>query len=742
MTRLQRGYRQIYKSISRCALPSLENRKSARQFLFISALICFYGRPLLAQTTGNIDGIVVSENSGEPMPGANVMLIGTVLGAVTDLQGHFILNHIPAGSYQMRVSMMGYKTIEKNAIQVKAGETTSVSLKLVETVIETPELVVTANKTRQSIQDSPNSVGVMTSRDLQPRSEVYLDKLLEYASGVNFIGSQVNIRGSSGFNYGAGSRVLLLVDGVPVMPGDSGDIKWDLIPSTQVERVEIVKGAGSALYGSNALGGVVNIVTKEASAKPATNIRFSAGLYDRPRYPEWRWTDRLLHFDDLDVDHTRRLGRSELFLAAGRHQSTGYAQTGNFQRMNASAKIHTRLNGQQNITISSNYEGGDRGTGLMWRSQRYALEVDPAAISDYVTSNKFGLNAFHHWVANKNFGLKTRLSYFRNYWKNYFHDNITGSLANRYGLEIQGDYQFSEGNALTFGTEESWDHVNSDLVGQHDQYVLSGYLQNEKRLLPTLSLTTGLRYDYQDVDVGFSDSEWSPKVGLVWHAQSNLVFRASSGKGFRAASMSERFSDSIYSGLRIVPNVSLRSETAWSHEIGFNYNPLRWLYLDVAGFMSDYWDLIEPQPDKKQTIQFINVTRARISGAEVNLKASPWLKGLSFDLGYTFMEPRDLDLDEVLAYRPKHLFTGTAIYSFGRVDIAVDYRYASRLELVKVYPQDDRVAQKTVNSRIVFRINPWTITANANNVFNHNHTQMERTLLPIRHYVLTLSASL
>ncbi len=723
-------------------LISWEKRKHNYLPVFFIALAYFSKQPAFGQTSGAIEGTVVSEVSGESMPGVNVMLVGTVLGTVTDLNGHFLLNHIPAGSYQMRVSMMGYKTIEKKAIQVQADKTTSLSFKLVETVIETPELIVTANKTQQNIQDSPNSVGVMTSRDLQQRSEVYLDKLLEYASGVNFIGSQVNIRGSSGFNYGAGSRVLFLVDGVPVMPGDSGDIKWDLIPATQVERVEIVKGAGSALYGSSALGGVVNIVTKEASAKPTTNIRFSAGAYDRPRYAEWRWTDRLLHFDDLDVDHTRRLGKSELFLAVGRHQSTGYAQTGNYQRMNASAKIHTRLNGRQNLTISSNYEGGDRGTGLMWRSQRYALEVDPEAISDYVTSNKFGLNAFHHWVANKNLGLKTRLSYFRNYWKNYFHDNITGSLANRYGLEIQGDYQFSEDNALTFGTEESWDHVNSDLVGKHDQYVLSGYMQNERKLLSTLSLTIGLRYDYQNVDVGFRDSEWSPKIGLVWHAQSYLVFRASSGKGFRAASMSERFSDSIYSGLRIVPNVNLRSETAWSHEIGFNYNPLRWLYLDVAGFVSDYWDLIEPQPDETQTIQFINVTRARISGAEVNLKANPWLKGLSFDLGYTFMEPRDLHLDEVLAYRPKHLFTGTAVYSLGRIDLAVDYRYASRLESVKLYPQDDRVAQKTVNARVALRMSPWTITATANNVFNHNHTQMERTLLPIRHYVLTVSTAL
>ncbi len=97
------------------------------------------------------------------------------------------------------------------------------------------------------------------------------------------------------------------------------------------------------------------------------------------------------------------------------------------------------------------------------------------------------------------------------------------------------------------------------LVGDHDQYVISGYLQNERKLLANLSLTLGMRYDYQKVDTGFKDENWSPKIGLVWHARPWLCLRGSSGRGFRAASMSERFSDSIYSGLRLLPNPDLKS---------------------------------------------------------------------------------------------------------------------------------------------------------------------------------------
>ncbi len=712
-----------------------------KYFIILSILLGFSLPLPAAGPSGAIKGIITDHDSDEPMPGVNVMISGTVLGTTTNIKGEYTLRNIPPGTYQIRASMIGYKNAVADRVVVRTNETTLRNFAMQETVIETSEIMVTANKRRQSIQDTPNSIGIITSKDFERRNERWLDDLLQYASGVNFIDQQVNIRGSSGFSYGAGSRVLFLVDGVPVMPGDSGDIKWSMVPATQVDHVEIIKGAGSALYGGSALGGVINVITKSASAKPATNIRLSAGVYDEPAYDEWKWTDRTLHFDNIDIDHNRRIGPSELFVSMGRMQTTGYNENGFKTRFNGAAKFRTQLSGTQTLTASAQYEGGKSGSPLLWRSQRRALEVSPVAIGDHVRSYKTGLNVFHHWVADKNFGLKTRVSYLQNYWKNLYHDNISASMAHRYGLEIQGDYQISENNVITFGTEEAWDHVDSDLVGNHDQWVVSLYAQNERNLTRDLLLTLGMRFDYQEVDVGFSDSELNPKIGLVWHTRPYLTFRASSGRGFRAASMSERFADSMYSGLRIVPNENLQSETAWSHEIGFALIPHPFLYLDVAGFVSDYWDLIEPEPDANNVVQFINVTRARISGVETILKVSPWIEGLSLDIGYTLMEPRDLDLDTVLGYRPKHLFTGSATWQIGLFEVGMDYLYVSKIEQFKVYPNDERVAQKRLNGRLGFNWKGYSLSLNANNVMNHNHIQRERILMPIRHYVMTLTAT-
>ena len=695
-----------------------------------------------AQTSASLRGIVTDAETSEPLPGANITLVGTLLGAATGADGAFIIDRIPVGEYTVQATMIGYKRKMLQNIRVDSDGGVGLTIQLQETVIETPELIVTANKRRQSIQDTPNSVGVMTSRDIEQKNQVYLNDFLQQASGVNFVGQQVNIRGSSGFSYGAGSRVLFLVDGVPVMPGDSGDIKWDLVPASQIERVEIIKGAGSALYGSSALGGVINIITKKASSNPVTHVRLSAGAYDKPLHPEWRWSNELQQFNDVDADHSRKIGkRAEILIAAGRHQNLGYRQNTEQLRHNASLKWNYQINGQHNLIVSTNWEGGERESGLMWRNQRQALEVAPEALGDYVESQKYGANVFHKWVASKNFGVQTRVSYFYNYWKNWYHDNITASTAQKPGLEVQGDWQISERNSFIFGAEGTWDHVLSGLVGTHDQTVFGLYVQNERALLPRLNLTLGLRYDNAWVDSGVSDSEINPKVGLVWRAGENLRFRASSGRGFRAPSMSERFSDSIYSGLRIVPNPDLKSETAWSHELGVNWNPHPLLYLDVSGFMNDYWDLIEPEPDANQVVQFINVTRARITGVETNLKTMP-IAGLGLDIGYTFMHPQDIELDTTLAYRPRHLLTAGVSYNYKKIELGADFRYISRFEVIKVYPNDDRVDQKVLNVRAAYQLGDYSLMLSVNNLFNYNYTQMERTIMPLRHYVLTLSAKL
>jgi iron complex outermembrane receptor protein len=124
----------------------------------------------------------------------------------------------------------------------------------------------------------------MDADAIRMRSVTSLDQALENAAGFGVIDGQIDLRGSTGFNWAAGSRVLMMVDGHPLINGDTGGINWDVVPVEEVEKVEIVKGAGSALYGSNAMAGMVNVITRDPSSIPETRARLTWGFYDTPAY--------------------------------------------------------------------------------------------------------------------------------------------------------------------------------------------------------------------------------------------------------------------------------------------------------------------------------------------------------------------------------------------------------------------------------------------------------------------------
>src|SRR5690606_16173884 len=121
------------------------------------------------------------------------------------------------------------------------------------------------------------------------KNTTQLDQIMNQVPGVNVYDSQISIRGGSGFSYGAGSRVLMLVDEIPMISADANDIKWNYLPLETTEQVEVIKGSASALYGSSALNGVINLRTMYAKSKPYTNVTLYTGSYDAPRNLKYKW---------------------------------------------------------------------------------------------------------------------------------------------------------------------------------------------------------------------------------------------------------------------------------------------------------------------------------------------------------------------------------------------------------------------------------------------------------------------
>ncbi|OQX95402.1 hypothetical protein B6I21_05605 [candidate division KSB1 bacterium 4572_119] len=472
-----------------------------RSLTILLIIMIIFSSQSKAQTSnfGKLSGSIVDIETEEPLIGANIIVTGTTMGTMSNLQGQFTLSKIPVGKYRIKATIIGYKSQEQE-IQILPGETARIKFALEETVLEMPALVVTAGKKAQSFQDVPNSVSLITVKEIERRNRTYLDEILEYTPGINMVEGDVNIRGSSGFSLGAGSRVLLLLDGIPMMPGDSGDIKWDIIPLSQIERVEVIKGAGSALYGSHALGGIINVISKEPSESPVTEAKISTGFYDQPYHEEWKWTDDLQYFTQTDISHSRKINNVGVLLSGGYKTSTGYQQNGEYITWNLLGRTDFQILPQAKLTLQSNYSTSEYGEIFQWRNQNDVYEMPVTSVGDWINSTKFSFNSVYRHLINQKFTYKVRASYFQNFWKHHYHDNDDFSEAKKLGLEFQADYIINQTHSFTYGFEGIYDITNSAMFGDHNGSTWAGFFQDEIHLSELLTATLGFRYDYHYVD--------------------------------------------------------------------------------------------------------------------------------------------------------------------------------------------------------------------------------------------------
>ena len=707
--------------------------------LAITLLVCLAAQTGSAQQVGSIGGRVLDAKTNEPLPGVNVVVQGTTIGAATDEKGLFIIKNVPAGVYTINATMIGFAPGVRAGVSVTADGTTPVVLRLAESLIEVPTTVVTASKRAQSFMETPASVGILNSKQISQQNFVTLDKALEFTPGVNVMGGQLNIRGSSGYSRGAGSRVLLLVDGIPMMPGDSGDIKWDALPTNEIDHVEIVKGAASALYGSSAMGGVINVINKDPGDTPKTTLKVTGGLYSDPHYPQWKWTDRTRNYSQQDLAHERAFGKLKVRAAIGRRQSTGFAQNGQYQRNSLFLKTKYFFSPTSNLMIYGNYADDDHGSIIQWIDLNSPLEVSPENRHDTIFSSKLQTGGMLTTVLSKRVGMKVRGSYYRNHFEDRFVDNRDQATSHNAELESQFDVELGRGHATTVGITVSRNDIRSTIFSKHEIRDFSDYGQHEWKVSEVVTLSGGARFDYHWVDTGLREWQTSPKLGLVYAPKPSLSFRLSTGRGFRSATAAEMFISTTTSGFKVVPNIDLKSERAWSFEVGGQYIfPAS--RLNVAAFWNDYDDLIEGnliQLNSGTVIQFVNYNRARIRGIELELQNSFFRQRLTVNSGYTYLDARDLTADAVLAYRPKHLFTVNGTYAFSRFSIGADFRYVSKIQAVRIFPDDPRVEQRVLNLRAGAQFKPITLTLNAYNALQWNYTQVERTLEPIRSFALT-----
>jgi len=658
---------------------------------------------VFAQNTALVKGVVSDSLTGKPLPGAPVF-VSQSSGVTSGANGHFELG-LRAGSYLLQVRYLGYNT-QKHFIKLGYGDTLILNFTLSPSNEMLSEVVVSAEKFEQKISDVTISMSVLKPKRILESDAHSLDEVLNQLSGVEILDGQPSIRGGSGYSYGAGSRVLVVVDGLPLMSGDAGDVKWNFLPMDNLSQVEIMKGASSVLYGSSALNGVINLRTKEPGIDPETSLRLFSGIYLKPERRELVWYDSPRWYAGASLNDVRKKGHFDLVSGINAFNDKGYRENEYEKRVriNLNLRFHPpdwpgwsfgmNINGM--LVHSSDFflwQNADSGAyrqnpaGIV-PLRGYRLTLDP-----YLTFNS-GQGGLH--------SLKTR--FFAN--ANNMPENPEKN--NRFGLWL-GEYRYSRqlfsDLRLTLGASDNYSKVHSQLYGNHFRNETAIFGQLNGNIGNKLKGTLGIRWENYKLDNEWTLARPVFRAGMNYELFPFTHFRASFGQGYRFPSIAEKYTATQLGALNIFPNADLIPETGWSAEAGmlqgFRFGTWKGS-IDLAFYRNEYRQMIEFTfglylPDSIVTpsldyvgFKALNVGKARITGTEllINLSKDVGRLKLDFQGGYNYNNPLDLNVSKtdstnnILKYRFKHSVKGNIDLGLGPFSTGITLVYNSYMERV------------------------------------------------------------
>lgn len=699
-----------------------------------------------------VRGVVVAEATGEPVAGAEVMVRGTPLRVLTGADGRFEVALPEGRSYTVVVAAAGFRPTERNlgppperrtgAGGVPVAETAGVlQVELARVLVDVPGLTVTASREAAAPGDAPASVAVVSGEELRRRNVTDLGEALPFAQGVTFVAGKIDIRGAQGIARGVGSRVLMLLDGHRFLTGAESSVEFGALPLLDVERIEVVKGPHSTLWGANALGGVVNVVTRQPSGGPQTIVRGYYGVFDTPGAMDF--TEDVLSMEGLQLQHTRRIGRTNLTLVGGREGSDGFRQNGGLKRWRFRAKAVFGAESAKPWEVFANWKREEAEEFFTWRSATRPLEVDPTQLGDWTRETNFVAGMTAVPVANSNVRLEARPQVFHAQSRNFFHDNDDFIRSTRWGADVQLTVYSWGAHAVTTGAEAAYTQVSSNFLAPDPAVTdLAVFAQDEFEFSDRLRGAAGVRVDHHHASVAERDLAINPKLGLVYRPWDDVSFRASLSRGYRAPSVSEQFSSTTVFGFRVVPNLELRGESAWAGEVGATASPWERLWFDAGLFWSEYKDLIEVSGASGEvfTFQFRNVAAARVRGLDAGVRVGLWPDNLNLHANYLLLDSEDERTERSLPYRSRHNITSTV--SAWRDRIALDMRHRSRAEEVLAFPLDDRGAITVLDLRMETKVRDVVVQAKVGNILQSHYVDVqERNPGATRSFRVTLTST-
>lgn len=617
------------------------------------------------QEKGGLAGLVVDE-SGKTLQGITIVLQPDHKKAVSDAKGKFVFaDQLYTGAYTLSVNAIGYIKYQQE-ISIEAGKTLTLTIQLkpgnqdlnevkINGVHSNPENFIDMTHTAMPSK-------VISRQEIEMMGSRRLDEILKEQTGlaiVNDIGSGSRAVGlqMQGFDSG---YTMIMIDGQPMVGRNNGNFDLSRITVSNIERIEIIKGASSCLFGSDALAGVINIVTR----KNITHPQGMAAL----RYGSFNMLDATL---EGETPFAGKKGSAYL--------SGNYYRTDGF---NANPYL------DEGKTAPPFESFAFQGRGRYLLTDKSTLSFNGRYVTRYSKNNiSYGVKPIKDVLdeqdlngsisLNNNFsnGLRLKSQYYLTRYKTVqdITDLNSGLVipGNRFEqyvhrAEIQANEQLSDVLELTGGAGTAYEALNNTAFRSSKSMAnYFGYAQASWQAAPQLSVIAGARYDYHDKYGG----KVNPSLGLQYELFDNFNLKAAVATGFKTPNFQQLYlaftnlqtgytvlgAEEFWSELKILEDAGqimsvlpsaqnigeLKPERSVSYSGGFNYSPYKTLKLDVNLFYNDMKDFINSEQvavktNGQQIFSYNNIARAYTTGAEIGLSWSA-TKSLALSAGYQLL---------------------------------------------------------------------------------------------------------
>lgn len=639
---------------------------------------------------------------------------GLEIVSTYDSVNHEIL--IPKNFNRIRVSGVGYITLDTIlAVEIPVGTHMVFIIEPEKKILD--EAVVSVSRSDEKIRDATVSVTSIKPYLIENKIALDAGQVLDQIPGVNVADNQINIRNGNGWSYGAGSRVMVMVDDLPMLSADAQAAQLTFMPLEQVAGVEVVKSAGSVLYGSSALNGVVSLRTIEAGNKPAAMASAFAGVYGNPPRDSLKWSGKTRGAYGSSGLYSIKLKNTGFVVSFNALNNQGYRMNEYENRGRLSLRVKTtseKVKGLQ-YGASVSAQSGKSGSFLLWESYGYGyIPLDSGY--NYSRSKKLSLDPFIKYRGKKIYQLlQGRMLLLDNQIDN---GNPRNDQSNGSSL-INGEYRAGSAAvksrySFTSGLVYMYSETHSPLFsGKQTAQNVAAYFQTDLRL-PRFRAQAGMRIENYRLN-DFEQTRPVFRTGANYTLARYTNLRASWGQGYRFPSIAEAFISTSAGQVQVYPNPDLKPETGNNAEIGikqgFRIGRL-YGYADLAAFRTTYNNLMEFtfaqwgdifSPLFGLGFKSVNTNKASINGFE--LETAGFGKIGNYDIkfigGYTYTIPLSIFPDSVftkdrnnipltyagtradsnnyLKYRYKHLIRLDFQVRRGRFEPGISLRYNSAM---------------------------------------------------------------